>query len=108
MYKPEEKKKLIAERFGSQLPVWKQKYSAVFGYVSEDGKMCVLRAPDLSIIDACRTIAGGSSIKFDIALVDNCWLDGDDCLRKEDKYRMGLFDWLGVIIVKVEGALVEL
>lgn len=108
MSKKEENSKLIAERFGDQLPAWKQKYAAVFGYVSQDGKMCVLRAPDLSIIDACRTIAGSSSIKFDIALVENCWLDGDECLRKDDKYRMGLFDWLGVIILKVEGTLVEL
>ena len=43
-----------------------------------------------------------------ILLLENCWLDGDKELLKDDKYRMGLFDWLGVIIKKVEGRLEEL
>lgn len=102
-------KEFFEERYGKeQLDSWKAKYGNIFGYKSEDGKSCVLRCPDLDIIDACRATSGGSSIRFDKALVDNCWLEGDDELRKVDKYRMGLFDWLGTIIKKVEGNLVEL
>ena len=97
------------ERFGKdQIALWKKQYSKIFGYASEDGKMCVLHSPDLMTLDACKTIAGNSGIKFDIALTDNCWLAGDEELRNDDKYRIGLFDWLGVIIVKVEGELGEL
>lgn len=100
---------LFEEKYGSdQLTLWKKQYGNIFGYVSHDGLSCVLRSPDLNIIDACRAIAGNSAVKFDTALVDNCWLAGDEELRSQDKYRMGLFDWLGVIITKVEGELGEL
>jgi len=103
-----EKKDIIQKRFGAQIDEWKRLYGSVFGYVSEDGKCCVLRAPDLIILDACRTISGGSSIKFDAVLLENCWLGGDNELKTEDKYRLGVFDWLSTVIKKVEGELVEL
>ena len=86
----------------------KKQHGSLFQYTAVDGKSCLLKAPDLKTLDACRTIAGKSSIQFDIALVDNCWLEGDDEFKTDDSYRMGLFDWLGGIIKKVEGELVEL
>ena len=103
-----ETKEIIQKRFGAQIDEWKRLYGDVFGYVSNDGKCCVLRAPNLVILDACRTISGGSSFRFDEALLENCWLAGDNELRTEDKYRLGLFDWLATVIQKVEGELVEL
>jgi len=87
---------------------YKNKFGHVFKYTSKDGKSCLLRNPDLKIIDACRTVSGGSSVKFDKALVDNCWLEGDEELRTNDEYTMGLFDWMGGIIKKVDGQLEEL
>ena len=64
-------KQFFEKRYGkAQLDAWKQKYGSIFGYKTEDGKSCVLRCPDLDIIDACRTTSGGSSIRFDKALVE--------------------------------------
>jgi hypothetical protein len=91
-----------------QIKKYKEEYGSIFKYTAKDGKSCLLRSPSLEIIDACRTISGSSSIKFDIALVDNCWIDGDVELKTVDKYRMGLFDWLGGIINKIDGELEEL
>jgi hypothetical protein len=91
-----------------QINLYKEKYKSIFMYTANDGKSCILRSPDLQILDACRTISGGSSIRFDIALVDNCWIDGDIELKTIDKYMMGLFDWLGGIIQKIDGELKEL
>jgi hypothetical protein len=87
---------------------WKKEFGAIFIYRTEDGKFCILKKPSLLILDATRAISKGSSIQFDIALVDNCWLHGDECLKTNDDYRLGLFDWLGGIIKKVEGELEEL
>lgn len=92
----------------AQIKQYKEKYGAIYRYKTQDGKSCLLRSPDLEILDACRTISGGSSIKFDKALLDNCWIDGDTELKTVDKYKIGLFDWLGGIIQKVEGELEEL
>jgi len=91
-----------------QIQAYKAKYGNLYKYTASDGKSCLLRSPNLEILDACRTISGGSSIKFDKALVDNCWVDGDKELRTLDKYQMGLFDWLGGIIDKVDGELEQL
>lgn len=96
------------ELTSEQINSYKAKHGKVFKYKSKDGKMCLLKSPDLNVIDACRTISGGSSVKFDKALVDNCWIDGDEELRTETKYQLGLFDWLGGIIEKVDGELEEL
>jgi len=91
-----------------QIEAYKEKYGSLYKYTANDGKSCLLRSPGLEILDACRTISGGSSIKFDKALVENCWVDGDNELKTLDKYQMGLFDWLGGIIQKVDGELEEL
>lgn len=107
------KKNTITTTTGKQvskevIAAWKKKFDAVYKYTTSDGKCCYMRSPDLQILDACRTISGGSSLKFDMALRDNCWLDGDVELKTVDKYQMGLFDWLGGIVKKIDGQLEEL
>lgn len=101
----EEKKSRFTPEIIAQ---FKKEHGSIFKYTSTDGKECILKSPTLQIIDACRTVSGGSSIKFDDALVQNCWVDGDLELKTVDKYKMGLFDWLGGIIQKVSGQLEEL
>jgi len=91
-----------------QIAAYKQRYGSIFRYTAADGKSCLLKAPSLQVIDACRALSGGSTIKFDAALVENCWVAGDEELKKEDAYRLGLFEWLGNIIQKVDGQLEEL
>ena len=98
----------LRERFGAQIDEWKRLHGNVFGYVSKDGKCCALRAPDLVILDACRAMSGGNGLRFDMALLENCWLGGDEALKTDDKYRLGVFDWLSTVIQKVEGELEEL
>lgn len=97
------------ERFSKELiEEYKKIHGKIFLYTAEDGKKAILKAPSLQIIDACRAVSNGSSIRFDMALQENCWVDGDKELLTIDKYRMGLFDHLGGIIVKVRGSLGEL
>lgn len=91
-----------------RIKLLKEKHGSLYKYISEDGKYCILKSPDLQTLDACRAIAGKSSLKFDIALVENCWVEGDDVFKNNDDYRLGLFDWLGLIIRKIEGTMAEL
>lgn len=102
-------KEFFIEKYGeAQISSWKQKYGNIFCYRTTDDKSCVLRPADLVTLDACQAASGDSAIKFDIALVENCWLDGDKELLNVDKYRIGLFDWLTNIIYKIDGELEEL
>ena len=91
-----------------QIDAYKAKYGDVFQYTTTDKKSALFRTPDLMTLDACRTVSGGSSIKFDKALVENCWIDGDVELKTEDKYLMGLFDWTAALIVRIDGQLEKL
>jgi len=100
-------KQAFLDRHNVNIDVLKAQHGDIFIYLAVDGKGCILKSPNLQILDACRTISAGSSIKFDQALVLNTWVMGDDEL-KQDKYQMGLFDWLGGIINKVEGELEKL
>jgi hypothetical protein len=107
MKEMKEKSTVYSERFGSKLAEWKQQYGQIYGYASSDGKVAILRSPDLKILDMAQTASNGSEIKFDKILLENCWIDGDVEL-KTDKYFLGLRDWLGNIVQKVYGELVEL
>ena len=91
-----------------QIAAYKQRHGSVFRYTATDGKSCLLKAPTLQVIDACRALSGGSAVRFDAALVENCWIAGDEEFKKDDAYRLGLFEWLGNIIKKVDGCLEEL
>lgn len=91
-----------------QIAAFKKQHGNVHHYKTKDGKSCLLKSPDLEVIDACRTISGGSSIKFDKALVENCWIAGDEDFKSVTKYQLGLFDWLGSIIDKVDGEMEKL
>ncbi len=91
-----------------QIAIWKKQYGGVYKYTTSDKKECYLKRAGLDILDACRTISGGSSIKFDTALVENCWLAGDEELKTVDAYRMGLYEWIGGLIKKIDGQLEEL
>ena len=91
-----------------KLKVLKAKHGKLFLYETKDGKSCVLSTPTLKIIDACRTIAGGSNIRFKTAIVENCWVEGDEEIKSTDKYLLGLFDQIDLIFDIVEGSLKEL
>ncbi len=91
-----------------KIKLLKEKHGKVFLYETTDGKSCVLSTPTLKIIDACRSISGGSAIRFKNAIVENCWVDGDEEIKSTDKYLLGLFDQLDMIFDIVEGSLKEL
>ena len=91
-----------------QINAYKKQHENVFLFTAEDGKSCILKAPSLTIIDACRTVAKGSATKFDEQLLKNCWVAGDKEFLEIDKYKMGVFDKISRIIVVVRGKLEEL
>lgn len=103
----QEIQKAIKSRFGAQLDEWKRLYGTIKGY-GADGKIAVFRTADINIIDACRTISKGSALKFGIFLAENCWLGGDEELRKEDKYKLSIAEWGNELIEVAAGEMVEL
>jgi hypothetical protein len=91
-----------------QIDLWKQQYGDIYEYVVKDeGKELkgYLHTPSLLVLDACKMASGKSDLKFQEALVSNCWLGGDKELVEKDEYRAGLYKWLGMLIKIVDGEL---
>lgn len=86
---------------------WKRKYTAVFCY-EVDGKRCYLRTPDRKALSAAAAIGKNDPLKYNEILLNNCWLEGDDAIRTEDKYFLGISGQLAEIVEIAEGNLKKL
>jgi len=70
-------------------------------------KECVLRKPDLDDIDYAQSVSK-SNLGFKRALVNCIWIEGDESLKTETKYAMGLFGLVSDLIEVEVGDWVKL
>ena len=49
-------------------------------------KKAYLRKPDRAIVAMSRTMGDGDYIKINELLLDGCWLEGDEEIRRDDDY----------------------
>lgn len=91
-----------------QIEGYKKKYGKIFLFESGD-KSCILRLAgrnDLSLAMLASTVvAPGStpvfdSNKYNESILFNCWIDGDEEIKTEDKYFIGVSEQLQVLIEK--------
>lgn len=73
----------------AQLKAWKERYGDVFAYEA-DGLKAYLRRPARTAIAAASVVGKEDPFKFAEVILANCWLGGDETLRTEDRYFMGL------------------
>ena len=104
----EEKNDILKERFGGQIEELKKQHGTVMGYVSEDGKCALFKAASIDDISAVRFSSAGNILLFDKLLILQCWLTGDEELKTDDKYLLGLMAWGENLILKISGEMVEL
>ena len=89
-----------------QIEQLKQQHGVVFEYKTKDGKKAIFRKP--TFVDLEIASNAGKTFLFDQKLATECFVAGDKEIVHDDKYMLGLRDWLGVIIDKVDGELGEL
>ncbi len=77
------------EDMTAKIAEWKKKHGDVFTYEA-DGKICYLHRPSRNAIAAASVVGKEDPFKFAEIIIANCWLGGDEELRTEDKYFMGL------------------
>lgn len=90
---------------------WKAQYGKVFRYTANDGERewtgyFKLITPE--VLDAYEKMSKKSRLAGDNVVMESCWLGGDEELKKRDDLSLGLRDWLGLLLVKVEGEMAEL
>ena len=84
---------------------WKQKYGDVFKYATEDGVVAYFRKPTRSVLSLATSAATTDPMKFNEIIIENCFLGGDERVKTEDKYFLGLSGEIATLIEKVEGEL---
>ncbi len=79
------------------IAAWKKKHGDVFAYEA-DGKICYLHRPGRDVIAAASVVGKDDPFKFAEIVLSNCWLGGDEELRSDDRYFMGLSQKISDII----------
>lgn len=73
----------------AQIKEWKSKYGDVFEVLVED-KKCYLRKPDRKILGLATSVGQKNPMKFNEIILHNCWLAGDEEIKTDDDYFLGV------------------
>ena len=90
-----------------QIQEWKGKYGAdsLKQLVFYDGKQCILRKPDAKVINLALKKSFSNGFGIANVIVSNCWLAGDEVVKKDHRYLMEIQnqsdDLFGRVLVDV-------
>ena len=90
-----------------QIKQWKAKYKEVF-VLRVDDKVAYLRTPDRATLSYASTLATKDPMKFNEAILTNCWLGGDDEIKTDDALFLSASSKLGELIQIKEATLEKL
>ncbi len=88
---------MTKKEIADQIKAWKLKHGDVFE-VSIEGKMAWLKKPDRKTLAFAMTKVQSDPLGFAEAIINNCWLGGDDELRLNDDYFLALSAQLDKLI----------
>ena len=90
-----------------QIKQWKAKYKEVF-VLRVDDKVAYLRTPDRATLSYASTLATKDPMKFNEAILTNCWLRGDEEIKTDDALFLSASSKLGELIQIKEATLEKL
>ena len=90
-----------------QIKQWKAKYKEVF-VLRVDDKVAYLRTPDRATLSYASTLATKDPMKFNEAILTNCWLGGDEEIKTDDTLFLSASSKLGELIQIKEATLEKL
>ena len=80
--------KLIGQATPEQIAEWKEKHGEIFS-IKVDGHVCYLRKPRRKDISYASVAGKTDSLKFNEAMLRQCWLGGSEAIRTDDDKFMG-------------------
>ena len=81
-------KDLKGQATADEIAAWKKKHGEVF-LVEVDGSACYLKKPDRKTMSYVATL-GNNPVRANEALLDNCWLAGDETIKTDDEKFFGV------------------
>ena len=90
-----------------QIQEWKKQYGDVY-VLNIEGKKAYLRTPDPQTLSYASTLATKDPLKFNEAILTNCWLGGDEEIKTDDALFLSASSKLGELIQIKEATLEKL
>jgi hypothetical protein len=89
-----------------QIADWKKKHGDIFKVVVGDS-VCYLKKPDRKTMSYVATL-GNNPIRANEALLQNCWLGGDESIKTDDEKFFGVSAKLNEIVEIKDAEIVKL
>lgn len=90
-----------------QIEKLKHTHGEVFEVEVSD-KICYLKKPSRKVLSAAATVGQKDALKYNEILLENCWIQGDDEIRNNDSYFLGVSGVLAQVIEIKEAKLKKL
>ena len=90
-----------------QIQEWKKQYGDVY-VLNIEGKKAYLRTPDRQTLSYASTLATKDPLKFNEAILTNCWVGGDEEIKTDDALFLSASSKLGELIQIKEATLEKL
>ncbi len=90
-----------------QIAKWKKQHGDIFVYEADD-LACYLKRPSRQVVELASMNGADRPFKFAEVIIANCWLGGNEELRSEDKYFMGLSQKISELVEITTGEIKKL
>ena len=97
----------LSEATAEQIARWKEQHGKVYK-ITVDGKVCYLKRPSRKVLSYATAAGKDDPLKFNEAVLRECWLGGDEVIKTDDALFMGVGARLADIIEIKQAELEEL
>lgn len=99
--------KLIGQVPQEQIDKWKAEFKKVWA-LKVDGRIGYIKSPDRKTLGYASTVGAKEPMKFNEIILNECWLGGDDEIKKDDDLFLAASGQLAKIIEVKEAELEKL
>lgn len=92
-----------------QIAQWKQEHpEGVFLIESKDGKKGYIKAPNRTTLSRASSFLPNDQLSYVETILENCWLGGDEALKTNNKYFLGIMPVIDNVVEVVEAEIKKL
>ena len=84
-----------------QIAQWKKDNEKVF-ILESKGATAYIRKPDFNDVDYATSVSVNSPLSFPKEIINQCWLGGDEIMKTDAGYIMGVSSVIDTIIEVIE------
>lgn len=93
----EKEEKLVGQATPEQIAAWKQQHGDIFA-VTVDNGICYLKRPSRKALGYASFASKQNPLNFNEAILNDCWLGGDETIRTDDAKFLGVGEVIAELI----------